>query len=333
VTNDDKKNLIETAGFTICSHAGIVAGVDVNGWYALLPGHSVIHHTDDNHNYFGFFSSEQELLDEVSYEVASNAMAFHNMPDGSWDSLSWEQKLALVAKAAPSPARDEKRELCEMAGYQFIQVDNDELRGWVALFPGNTELLLDGDVRNFYGPFESVKKLVGEVFTVIEDEVMKYHPIGQADWVATPYNVKCRLLCIMVEDNSIPWGAVAGSNGLVAAAKALLSVLAESSDPVSWAEEVGALGTAVEDAEENSQSSSALFKAAPSLLNGLKQALNFIEHSQANSGKATTDEQWDANVEAFRKNNISSIGIGRSYTDKAVVDLDLCRNAIAAAEK
>lgn len=61
----------------------------------------------------------------------------------------------------------------------------------------------------------------------------------------------------------------------------------------------------------------------------LAGALNYIEHSEANRGKATNDAEWDANVAAFRKQGLSRLGIGRSYTDKARVDLALCRDVLA----
>ena len=74
-----------------------------------------------------------------------------------------------------------------------------------------------------------------------------------------------------------------------------------------------------------------LIAAAPELLALLAQALNFIEHREANLGKLTTDEEWDANVAEYRKRGISGVGIGRSYTDKAFVNLDAIRAAIAKA--
>lgn len=58
-------------------------------------------------------------------------------------------------------------------------------------------------------------------------------------------------------------------------------------------------------------------------------ALAFIEHSEANRGKATSDPEWDANVAAFRQRGPSSVGIGRSYTDKARVDIEALRGALA----
>lgn len=61
----------------------------------------------------------------------------------------------------------------------------------------------------------------------------------------------------------------------------------------------------------------------------LTGALNYIEHSHANRGKATSDAEWDVNVAAFRKQGVSQLGIGRSYTDKAQVDLALCREVLA----
>ncbi len=60
----------------------------------------------------------------------------------------------------------------------------------------------------------------------------------------------------------------------------------------------------------------------------LAQALNFIEHEQANKGKTTTDAEWDKNVADYRL-NISQVGIGRSYTHKAFVNLKAIREFLA----
>lgn len=81
--------------------------------------------------------------------------------------------------------------------------------------------------------------------------------------------------------------------------------------------------TAVNDAR--------LVAAAPELLGALRMCLDFIEHKLANEGKVTTDAEWDVNVAQFRTSGPISIGIGRSYTDKAYVNLGAVRAAIAAA--
>lgn len=84
--------------------------------------------------------------------------------------------------------------------------------------------------------------------------------------------------------------------------------------------------------DRQSQIDADLISAAPDLLASLVQALNFIEHSEANRGKLTNDAEWDANVDKFRAEGPSAIGIGRSYTDKARIDLAACRAAIAKAK-
>jgi len=56
------------------------------------------------------------------------------------------------------------------------------------------------------------------------------------------------------------------------------------------------------------------------LVTALAQCMNFIEHKCANEGQATTKEEWARNVERFRR-DVGKVGIGRSYTDEAVVDL------------
>lgn len=60
------------------------------------------------------------------------------------------------------------------------------------------------------------------------------------------------------------------------------------------------------------------------LVTALAQCMNFIEHKCANEGQATTKEEWARNVERFRR-DVGKVGIGRSYTDEAVVDLRAAR--------
>lgn len=71
--NDIKRQLILDAGYTICSHN---VGTVSEGWHALLPGETQFFDNSDqvddnpdlvhNQNYVGFFSCEQDLLDEVA---------------------------------------------------------------------------------------------------------------------------------------------------------------------------------------------------------------------------------------------------------------------------
>ncbi|WP_425953314.1 hypothetical protein [Ralstonia pseudosolanacearum] len=70
-----------------------------------------------------------------------------------------------------------------------------------------------------------------------------------------------------------------------------------------------------------------------SLGRSLKQALSYIEHSEANRGHARTEAEWDAAVENYRRNGPSGIGIGRSYLDKAHVNLVSAREAIERYEE
>ena len=65
IQQEKQREVIAKAGYNIQKNV-------INGWYALLPGEFEFFGGDDedtNHNYLGFFSSEQELLDEVSFEA------------------------------------------------------------------------------------------------------------------------------------------------------------------------------------------------------------------------------------------------------------------------
>lgn len=65
----------------------------------------------------------------------------------------------------------------------------------------------------------------------------------------------------------------------------------------------------------------------------LAQAVNFIEHKLSNEKQTTTDAQWDANVKAFREGPTAHVGIGRSYVNKAEIDLRKARAALQAANQ
>lgn len=54
------RNKVEELGYTIRCTA-------LDGWYALLPGETEFRHEDDgSHNYLGFFSTEEDLLEEIA---------------------------------------------------------------------------------------------------------------------------------------------------------------------------------------------------------------------------------------------------------------------------
>ncbi len=53
-----RRMMAEAMGYTI-------GQTEIGGWYALLPGETEFRHTDGDHNYLGFFDSEEELLEEL----------------------------------------------------------------------------------------------------------------------------------------------------------------------------------------------------------------------------------------------------------------------------
>lgn len=63
LTNQDKRYLIRATGMTLHSTPPI---------YALLPGEVELLHDPDHHNYHGFFSCEQEMLDELSDNILAS---------------------------------------------------------------------------------------------------------------------------------------------------------------------------------------------------------------------------------------------------------------------
>ncbi len=72
--DDAKRARISAAGYTIQSH-GI--GTAMEGWWALLPGETEFHAAEEgeNQNYLGFFSNEQDLLDELDGSLTDNALS------------------------------------------------------------------------------------------------------------------------------------------------------------------------------------------------------------------------------------------------------------------
>lgn len=107
--NEHKQALITAAGYTIQDNG------TTHGWYVLLPGETAFRcHAADhepavmgvNCNYYGFFSSEQDLLDEVSVIVVEHTMDFHGLSSGFWDGLTQAQQCEL-AKEAHEPEKGE----------------------------------------------------------------------------------------------------------------------------------------------------------------------------------------------------------------------------------
>lgn len=74
MTYDEKRAAILAAHYTIQAHC---KGTALEGWVALLPGETVFKddsETGGDHNYLGFFSCEEDLLDEV-YGLIADAAA------------------------------------------------------------------------------------------------------------------------------------------------------------------------------------------------------------------------------------------------------------------
>ncbi|VVE17340.1 MULTISPECIES: hypothetical protein [Pandoraea] len=64
-----RRRAIEQSGYSI-RNGGLM-----HSWYALLPGETEINQDEDNHNYIGFFSSEEELIEEVYERVVGETAA------------------------------------------------------------------------------------------------------------------------------------------------------------------------------------------------------------------------------------------------------------------
>lgn len=94
----------------------------------------------------------------------------------------------------------------------------------------------------------------------------------------------------------------------------------------------GIVGSAEdEESKENARRIVAAVNSVDGLIASLEQAINFIEHREANASKLTNAEQWQANVKEFRESGASAISIGRGPKDEAYFSFTEARKAIAAA--
>lgn len=68
------------------------------GWYALPPGEAEFIHNDEagRHSYLGFFSSKQDLLNEIYDDLSNDVMGFHSLSDEAWAAMDDEQKNLLA---------------------------------------------------------------------------------------------------------------------------------------------------------------------------------------------------------------------------------------------
>ena len=82
--------IVISAGFTI--HETVAAG-----FYALPPTVKEFVHEDDRHNYLGFFSSLDDLVDEVSEEIAEKITLANGWTASAWEHLSPAQQIAAAA--------------------------------------------------------------------------------------------------------------------------------------------------------------------------------------------------------------------------------------------
>lgn len=92
-----KQELAEKAGFTIVDNG---TGC---GWYALLPGQKEFHDDGEGgQNYLGFFSSREDLLDEVEERIADECLAKHGTTLEAWENL-YHHEQALIASRLFQP--------------------------------------------------------------------------------------------------------------------------------------------------------------------------------------------------------------------------------------
>lgn len=88
------EELVVAAGYTI---RDIGPG---NGWYALLPGETSFRHDGDDQNHIGFFSSKEDLLDEVGLDlVIGDTLIHHHLDETAWSFMNQGIRLELVREA------------------------------------------------------------------------------------------------------------------------------------------------------------------------------------------------------------------------------------------
>jgi hypothetical protein len=75
-----KEQIVFHAGYTL-GHTG------VDGWYALLPGETEFKQgqgDDESQNYLGFFSTRNEMLEEIAESVETAAREFNELSEDEW---------------------------------------------------------------------------------------------------------------------------------------------------------------------------------------------------------------------------------------------------------
>ena len=75
-----KEQIVFHAGYTL-GHTG------VDGWYALLPGETEFKQgqgDDESQNYLGFFSTRNEMLEEIADSVEVAAREFNGLSEAEW---------------------------------------------------------------------------------------------------------------------------------------------------------------------------------------------------------------------------------------------------------
>lgn len=165
--------LAEACGYTIMNHG---LGTPFEGWFALLPGETVLNDDDENHNYLGFFSSLDDLVEELSDTLTDTIINESGIDEFLWDIKTPEEKLAYAASLGSRVALLEAGKLLENAtNERFIhpeileKIESDEFR-----------LLFHGTANDFdsfsasWSPGGDCNSALGTHFSEFPGEALEY---------------------------------------------------------------------------------------------------------------------------------------------------------------
>jgi hypothetical protein len=87
-----KEKVVFAAGYTL-GHTAI------GGWYALLPGETEFKQgqgDDESQNYLGFFSTRNEMLEEIAESVETAAREFNELSESEWANAPEHDRLNMI---------------------------------------------------------------------------------------------------------------------------------------------------------------------------------------------------------------------------------------------
>jgi hypothetical protein len=100
-----------------------------NGWYALLPGESNFMHYEDRHNYIGFFSTRDELIEDVAEGLEQEACLFVERGTGKqWGDMQTSEQLSFIHAITHDKALQRSSELDALSNHIATYIKDEACR-------------------------------------------------------------------------------------------------------------------------------------------------------------------------------------------------------------